>query len=130
MQKKLLTKKKYNELLKTSIDAVNEHNILFLSDVAAYLPITRTEFYLYELDLAPALKDAIENQRALAKQLLIQKWMKSESPTLNIALYKLIGTQAERLALAGKSGDDDDFSKTKQAFLESLEQMGDEDESD
>ena len=56
--------------------------------------------------------------------------MKSESPTLNIALYKLIGTQAERLALAGKSGDDDDFSKTKQAFLESLEQMGDEDESD
>ena len=130
MHKNKFSKRKYNELVKASVDAIMEYNILFLPDVAAYLPITRTQFYDAELDLAPEIQEAVEKQRSLAKCALTEKWLKSDSPTLNIALYKLISTHEERLALAGKAGDDEDCTKTQRAYLESLELMGEENESD
>lgn len=130
MQKKSISKRKYNELIKSSVEAISEYNILFLPDLAAYLPISRTEFYNAELDIAPEVQAAIEKQRSLAKCALTQKWLKSDSPTLNIALYKLICTQEERLALTGKTDDEEDFTETRRAYLESLELMGEKNESD
>ena len=127
---KKISKKKYNEIVKACVQAIEEFNILFLPDVAAYLPVSRAEFYEMEIDLAPEVLDAIEKQRSLAKHALTEKWLKSDSPTLNIALYKLISSPEERLAISGKPAADDDSSKTQRAYLDSLEQMGEPDVSD
>ena len=130
VHKKKFTKKKYKEIVSACVCAIEEFNILFLHDAAAYLPVSRTEFYEMEIDLAPEVIDAVEKQRSLAKRMLTEKWLKSDSPTLNIALYKLISSPEERLAISGKSAADDDSDKTQRAYLESLEAMGGENVSD
>lgn len=127
-------KKVYNTHVQACVEAIKEFNILFLPDVIAYLEISRADFYDFGIDKAPEVLDAIEIQRSLAKLSLTNKWLKSDSPTLNIALYKLISTPEERLAISGKADSQDDAADTRQAYLESLEQMsaddGGADESD
>lgn len=129
-KKRKYTKKFYNEIVEASIQAIEEYNILFLPDVAAYLPISRTEFYEMEIDLNNRVQDAVEKRRSLVKQSLTAKWMKSDSPTLSIALYKLISSPQERLAMTGKSDLSGDRDNTQKAYLESLESMGEDDVSD
>ncbi len=126
MSKNKTTKKKYKELVNACIEAINNNCILFIHDISAYVELTRTEFYELGLDREQEILDAIENSRSHAKRRLTEKWLKSDSPTLNIALYKLISTPEERLAISGKNTEEDDNTDTRKAYLESLEMMNDE----
>lgn len=126
MSKNKTTKKKYKELVNACIEAINNNCILFIHDISAYVELTRTEFCELGLDREQKILDAIENSRSIAKRRLTEKWLKSDSPTLNIALYKLISTPEERLAISGKNTEEDDNIDTKKAYLESLEMMNDE----
>src|SRR5699024_10846552 len=75
-------------------------NILFITDLIAFLPISRATFYNYGLDKLDILKDAINKQRIITKQGLRAKWFKSKSPALQIALYKMIATKEEKEAIS------------------------------
>ena len=101
-QKKLPIDSAENEkLVQLCLDIIRnpDINILFITDLVAFLPISRATFYNYGLDKLDILKEEIDNNRIRTKQALRAKWAKSNSPALQIALYKMIATKEEKEAI-------------------------------
>ena len=92
---------KKNELIKTSIEAIKKHNLYFIEDVVAYLPCGKTTFFKYKLNDVNEIKDALDQNKINAKVKMRSKWYKSDHPTLQLALMKLIGTKDEAHRLNG-----------------------------
>ena len=90
---------KTEELEKKSLEAIDKHKLFFIEDVVAFLPCTKTTFYDHKLHESNAIKEALEKNKVEIKTSMRSKWYKSENPTLQMGLYKLIGTpeEAERL---------------------------------
>lgn len=88
-KKKLpVTKTQYKTLVDDCLKLISEYKLLFINDLIALLPFSKSTFYVYGLDKSEAVKEAIENNRSLIKQKLRAKWYESTTPTLQIALYK------------------------------------------
>lgn len=101
-QKKLpIDSAEYEKLVQLCLDIIRnpDINILFITDLVAFLPISRATFYNYGLDKLDILKEEIDNNRIRTKQALRAKWAKSNSPALQIALYKMIATKEEKEAI-------------------------------
>jgi hypothetical protein len=83
---------------------IKEKELIFLEEVVSYLPISKTTFYDYfkigsnELD---ELKEMIDFNKIDAKSFMRKKWKDAEAPALQIALYKLCGTDDENHKLNG-----------------------------
>lgn len=100
-EKKLpIDKAEYDALVEECLRIIKEANILFITDLVAFLPISRATFYNYGLDKLDILKDEINKQRIITKQGLRAKWFKSKSPALQIALYRMIATKEEKEAIS------------------------------
>ena len=104
--------------------------ILFVTDLIALLHFSKSTFYVYGLDKSDAVKEAIENNKTMIKQKLRAKWYESSTPTLQIALYKILATPEERKAMSSSTKEaksDGMFPlEIQKAYLESLEKMADE----
>ena len=80
-----------------------ENNLFFVDDIIAYLPCSKSTFYEFypdgsdELD---ELKGILESNRVTLKVSMRSKWFKSENPTLQVSLMKLICTDDERKKLS------------------------------
>lgn len=101
-QKKLpIDPAEYEKLVQMCLDIIKNPNIniLFITDLVAFLPISRATFYNYGLDKLDTLKEEIENNRIKTKQALRAKWANSKSPALQIALYRMIATKEEKEAI-------------------------------
>lgn len=87
------------DLEKRSINAIKKHKLTFIQDVVAHLPCSKQTFYTHELDKLDSIKDELTLNRTKKKLALRTKWEQSDNPTLEIAVYKLYGTdeEAERL---------------------------------
>lgn len=91
-----------------------EKKLFFVEDVVALLPIHKATFYKYyplnsnELN---ELKELMSRNKVEVKSAMRSKWFKSDNPTLQVALMKLIGTEEEAHRLNGSnhkiSGDKD-----------------------
>lgn len=100
-EKKLpIDKAEYDALVEECLRIIEAANILFITDLVAFLPISRATFYNYGLDKLDTLKEAIDKQRILTKQALRANWAKSKSPALQIALYRMIATKEEKEAIS------------------------------
>lgn len=86
---------KKSDLEKQALDAIKKHNLMFVGDVVAYLPCSSSTFYNKEMEKLESIKEALEENRIKTKNGLRAKWYKSENATVQIALYKLIGTEDE-----------------------------------
>lgn len=101
IQKNLpIDKEKYDSLVQQCLEIIEKNNILFITDLVAFLPFGRSTFYLYQLDKSDTLKEAIEKQKIYTKQALRLQWMHSKSPALQIALYRMIATPEEKEAIS------------------------------
>ena len=89
------------DLEKQSLKAIKDNNLMFVTDVPAYLPCSTATFYNKELEKVEAIKQALEQNRVKTKNGLRAKWYKSDNATVQIALYKLIGTDEEAQRLNG-----------------------------
>lgn len=101
-QKKLpIDPAEYEKLVQMCLDIIKNPNIniLFITDLVAFLPISRATFYNYGLDKLDTLKEEIENNRIKTKQALRAKWANRKSPALQIALYRMIATKEEKEAI-------------------------------
>jgi hypothetical protein len=87
------------DLEKKSLEVIEKHKLFFIEDVVAFLPCTKPTFYEHKLNESNAIKEALEKNKVEIKTSMRSKWYKSENPTLQMGLYKLIGTpeEAERL---------------------------------
>ncbi len=120
-------KKDYKILEQQCSEILKEHNILSMDGITPYLPFSLDTFFEYRLDESKVLLNVIKENRASAKQQLMEQWMRpGASPTCQIALYKLLASDEERRAIG--SGKKEESVKvdisTQEAYLRSLEEMG------
>ncbi len=83
------------DLEKKALEAIEKHKLFFIEDIVAFLPCGKVTFYEHKLNELNSIKDALEKNRVEVKSAMRSKWYKSDAPALQIALYKLIGTDEE-----------------------------------
>lgn len=89
------------ELEKKALDAIKKHNLMFIEHIVAYLPCGKTTFYELKLNESNSIKKAIEQTRISRKVAMQNNWFKSETPSLQIALMKMIANDHEAHRLNG-----------------------------
>ena len=88
------------ELEKQILKAIKDNNLMFFDDIQAYVEPSNKTLYNHKLQELQTIKSLLAINRIKTKIELKKKWRKSDNPTLQIALYKLIGTYEEYMALA------------------------------
>ena len=86
---------KTDDLLKQSLAAIEKHKLFFIEDIVAYLPCSKETFYQHKLHESDALKSALLKVKTEIKVSMRSKWYKSENPTLQMGLMKLIASPDE-----------------------------------
>jgi hypothetical protein len=86
---------KTDDLLKQSLAAIEKHKLFFIEDIVAYLPCSKETFYQHKLHESDALKSALLKVKTEIKVSMRSKWYKSENPTLQMGLMKLIASPEE-----------------------------------
>lgn len=82
-------------LIDQSLEAIKKYKLIWIQEIAAFLPISRATFYKKNLDKVDTIKEALERNKVELKVALRKKWYDSENAATQIALYKLIGTDEE-----------------------------------
>jgi hypothetical protein len=83
------------DLEKKALEAIEKHKLFFIEDVVSFLPCGKVTFYEHKLNEANSIKEALEKNKVEIKVSMRSKWYKSDAPALQIALYKIIGTEEE-----------------------------------
>ena len=83
------------ELVASALEAINKNKLFFIDDVICYLPCSRATFYNFELDKLDTIKEALTKVKTEIKVSMRSKWYKSDNPTLQMGLMKLIASQDE-----------------------------------
>lgn len=78
-----------------ALEAIEKHKLFFIDDIVAFLPISKSTFYEWELEKSEELKARLEKNRTELKVSMRSKWYKSNAPALQMALMKLIATPEE-----------------------------------
>ena len=89
------------KLITQSLAAIEKYKLFFIEDVIAYVSCSRATFYNHNLDKLDTIKDALSKNKIDIKVSMRNKWYKSESATLQIALMKMIATEDEAHRLNG-----------------------------
>ena len=91
-----------NKIFKQSQDVIREHNLFFVQDIVAWLPISKPTFYEFfplESNELNELKKMLEDNKVRMKTSIRAKLYKGKGADL-IALYKMICSDEERKAIA------------------------------
>ena len=81
---------------------ISEHNLFFIEDIVAWLPISKPTFYEYfpvDSNELNTLKNMVADNKIKTKSGIRAKLYKEKGTSL-IALYKMICTDDERKALS------------------------------
>ena len=89
-----------DELEAIAIAAIDEHGLVFFTEVCAYLPCSTSTAYNYELEKLETIKNALTAQRVSRKVAMRKNWLQSTQPALQLGLYKLLATPEELAALS------------------------------
>lgn len=87
-----------NQIFEKAKEVTIEHNLFFIEDIVAYLPISKTTFYDYfpnDSNESNELKDILELNRVSLKVSMRKKWQDNPAPALQMALMKLIASPEE-----------------------------------
>jgi hypothetical protein len=76
-------------------EMIIKHKLFFVDDIVAFLPISRSTFYEWQLDKSDELKELLNQNKTELKVSMRSKWYKSNAPALQMALMKLISTPEE-----------------------------------
>lgn len=88
-------------ILKQALEATAKECLYFIQDVIAYIPISSSTFYEWEMEKSETLLKALEDNKINTKVALRDNWKKSDAPALQIALMKIIATDDEAHRLNG-----------------------------
>ena len=82
-------------MIDISLKAIEENELIFLSELFTYVPFSEKTFYNHKLQDLQDIKKAIEDNRVKTKSKLRKRWEISDNPTVQIALYKLLADANE-----------------------------------
>ena len=91
-----------NKIFEQAKDVIVKHKLFFVEDIVAFIPISKQTFYDFfpvDSDELDTLKALLEQNRTEIKVAMRSKWYKSENPTLQIGLMKLIASPEEHKRL-------------------------------
>jgi hypothetical protein len=108
------------ELEKKALEAIEKNKLFFIDDVIAYLPCSRATFYNLELEKLDTIKDALTKVKTEIKVSMRSKWYKSENPTLQMGLMKLIASPEELKQLAMTHVESNNTHEVKEFNLSDL----------
>ena len=86
---------KKTDMIKQSLEAIKENNLVFVEEIIAFVPFSQATFYNHKLEQLEEIKKALDNNRIRTKAGLRKNWRESKSPALQIALYRLLATESE-----------------------------------
>jgi len=91
-----------DKILKELLNNIEEdENITSFLDASETVPPKRQTLYDWGFDKSDTIKSLIDRNKIKVKQSLRSQWKKEKaSPTLQLALYKLLSTDEERKALS------------------------------
>ncbi len=81
------------------LNVINEKKIAFLDHAFAFTSFSRSTAYNYGLDKLDSIKDALRKNRVKAKAYMLNKWIKSDNATLQLAAYRLCADTEEHQKL-------------------------------
>jgi len=85
-------------------EVIVKNKLFFIEDIVSFLPIAKKTFYEYfpiDSNESNALKELLETNKTNVKVAMRSKWYKSDNPTLQVALMKIIATDDEAHRLNG-----------------------------
>ncbi len=83
--------------IKKIIDVIKRHRIMRIEHIFAhYGGMGKTTFYERKLNETDSIKEALEKNRRKACSFMLDKWVASDNPTLQIAAYRMLGDDEER----------------------------------
>lgn len=94
------------KILKQTHELIEKHGLLFIEDIIALLPCDKTTFYRFfppDSNEYNEIKSGLEKNRVSMKSNMRQKWYKSDNPTLQVALMKIIANEDEAARLSGNN---------------------------
>ena len=83
------------------IEAIEANKLTFINEIFAFVPFCSSTFYDKGLEKSESIKRLLDKHRISTKIKLKKRWEDSENATLQIGLYKLIGTTDEVHRLSG-----------------------------
>lgn len=133
---------KTEELYERVMKLIDEKKLFFIDDCVAMLGIAKQTFYDHfnvGSDKMDAIKEKLSENRMNLKVSMRKKWFASDHPTLQLALYKIIGTPEEVDRLSGTNVKIDHTSQgeqigsislTEDQFKEALDKLIPDQEAD
>jgi hypothetical protein len=92
----LIKQKKHEEEI---LKVIKEKKIAFFDHCFAYTTFSRANAYIYQLDKLDTIKDSINQNRVSAKNYMLNKWIASDNPTLQISAMRLLSDSEEHKKL-------------------------------
>jgi hypothetical protein len=113
------------ELEKKALAAIEQHKLMFIEHVVAYLPCSKPTFYEHKLNEVDTIKRAIEENRTSKKVALLNNWITPDAaPVLQIAAMKMISSDEEAHRLNGTKREIKHDTKQKTFKVEVIEGTG------
>lgn len=109
-----------------ALEAIEKNKLFFIDDVIAYLPCSRATFYNLELEKLDTIKDALTKVKTEIKVSMRSKWYKSENPTLQMGLMKLIASADELKQLSMTHVESNNLHEVKEFKLSDLVKFKDD----
>ncbi len=109
------TIQKFNkdELIELSLRAIEQHELVFISEIISFLPCSQSTFYNYKMEALQPLKEALQRNRINLKLQIRRKLLESDNPIALIASYKLFANQEELQRLSNNSRQTHEHTQTK-----------------
>lgn len=92
---------KKQEMIDQAVEAIRDYELIFIEEIFAFVPWSKETFYKRKLHEVDTIKKALADVKIATKSHLRKTWRKSDNPSLQIALYKLIGSDQEIEKLNG-----------------------------
>jgi hypothetical protein len=104
---------------KEIVDVIVKHKVMKIQHIFShYLDLKSSQFYNLELEKSEAIKEAIDNNKSKACTYMLNKWIGSDNPTLQISAFKVLCDEDERKKLSMQFVETDNKHELKQFEIE------------
>lgn len=101
------------------VEAITKHKVMKIQHIFShYLDLKSAQFYNLELEKSETIKEAININKTKAISYMINKWIASENPTLQISAFKVLCDDEERKKLSMQFMETDNKHELKQFEIE------------
>jgi hypothetical protein len=83
------------DVIMQALRVIDDEQITRVTDLVAYLPISRATFYNWELDKLDVFQEKVNEIKISLKNKMKRKWIDGDNPALQIAAFKLIAEDDE-----------------------------------